>query len=203
MIVPLDEFKGGSFNNDTVDIKPEWGWKDAEAIPSGCANTEAADWDKLRMSWTFISPLKLRVRLRWSAYAILYHFIYRHDAHHAEVTCLLSPKITPILATPSFFVLKSLMSSCWIDKPGRSAFHERTDVRRHCRRSNNCTIPSACPPITRFPDTGSVMRVVTGTLALVSSTCSMMSHWHLYFTYLFQSPHLLARIFLPDSPRRW
>lgn len=128
MTVPVDEFRRGLFSTDTVDIRPEWGWNDAEAIPSGCANTESADWDKLRMSWTLISPLKLRVRLRWSAY-VIYTISYDHGAHQADVTCLLSPKVTPTLATP--FLLRwrvSCLRVRLINREDQLSMKEQTSV---------------------------------------------------------------------------
>lgn len=185
MIVFLDEFKGGLFNNDMVDIKFEWGWKDVEVILLGCVNIEVVDWDKLWMLWIFISLLKFRVWLRWLVYVIFYYFIYCYDVYYVEVICLFLFKIMFILVILFFFVLKSFMFLCWIDKLGRLVFYERIDVCWYCWRLNNCIILFVCLLIIRFFDIGLVMRVVIGILVLVFSICLMMSYWYLYFIYLF------------------
>ena len=53
--------RDGGFRYEQVDISPEWAWKEADAIPPGCARTETMGSFKFRKSCMLIIPFALHI----------------------------------------------------------------------------------------------------------------------------------------------
>jgi hypothetical protein len=98
-----------------------------------------------------------------SQYGQLIPRMVSRSTYHADVMCLLSPRTTPNLTIDPAEAIAGVVE---LEK---SPCHDIKGSRRLCLRSHSLTRPLANPPRSTFPDTGSVMIVVSEAVVPVLS----------------------------------